>query len=68
MTVDLWMSNISCSFNDLDLDARLQWVGKAKNQHCMLSATKQTIIVKLATTVGHFLRDLDIDFANVYRA
>ena len=34
----------------------------------MLSATMQTISIKkkLATKVGHFLRDLDLDFANVY--
>ena len=31
---------------------------KAKNQHCMLSAAKQTMSIKLATTVGHFLPDL----------
>ena len=30
----------------------------------MLSATKQAISIKIATTVGHFVRDLD--FANVY--
>ena len=28
----------------------------------MLSATKQTTSIKLATKVGHFLRDLDLDF------
>ena len=33
----------------------------------MLSATKPAISIKLATTVGHFLRDLDLDFANVIR-
>ena len=36
------------------------------NQRWMLLATKQAISVTLATTVGHFLRDLD--FANEYRA
>ena len=42
-------------FDYLDLDARPQWVGKGeKTQHCMLSATKQAISIKLATTVGHF--------------
>ena len=30
----------------------------------MLSATKQAISIKLATAVGHFLRDLD--FAKVW--
>ena len=40
-------------FDDLDLDARLLWVGKGKTyQRCMLSATKQAISIKLATTVG----------------
>ena len=41
----------------------------AKNQHCMLSATKQVISIKLATTVGFFFlfffHDLDLDFANI---
>ena len=53
-------------FDDLDLDARSQWVGKDQNQRCMLSETKQAINIKLATTVGHSLHDLD--FANVYMA
>ena len=38
----------------------------AKRQRCMLSATKHAIRIKLATAVGHFLHDLDFDFANVY--
>ena len=29
---------------------------KAKSQRCILSATKQAISIKLATTVGHFFR------------
>ena len=42
-------------------------LAKAKNQRCMLSATKQVwISIKLATTVGHFLRDLNLDFENMY--
>ena len=41
---------------------------KAKNQCCVLLATKQAISVQLATTVGHFLCDLDLDFANNYMA
>ena len=41
---------------------------RQKIQRCMLSATKQAIRVKLATTVGHYLRDRDCDFANVYMA
>ena len=33
----------------------------------MLSATtKQTIRIKPATTGGHFVHDLDLDFVNVY--
>ena len=38
--------------DDLDLDARSQWVGKTKIQRCTLSATKQAISI-LAATVGH---------------
>ena len=38
---------------------------KAKNQRCMLSATKQAISIKFATTVDHSLCDFDLDFANV---
>ena len=52
-------------FDDLDLDARSQWVGKGKHQRCMLSATEQAIIINLATTVGHFLMTL-AGFAIVY--
>ena len=33
---------------------------KAKNQHCMLSETKQAVSIKLAATVGHFLSDLSL--------
>ena len=55
--------------DDPDLDARSQWVGKGKkNQRCMLSATEQSISIKRAATVGHFLRDLDLYFADVYMA
>ena len=39
---------------------------KVTNQRCMLWATKQAIRIKRAAKVGHFLRDLDFDFANVY--
>ena len=49
--------------DDLDLDARSHWVDKGKNQRWIISTTKQAISIKLATTVGHFLRD--IDFENV---
>ena len=56
-------------FDNLDRDARSQWVDKGKqNQRCMRSATKQAISIKLATTVGQLLRDTDIDFANVNMA
>ena len=34
-------------------------------QRCMLSASKPAISIKLAATVGTFLRDLDLDFANI---
>ena len=43
-------------------------LAKLKNQRCMLSITKQAISIKLATTVGHCLHDLDLDFVNVYMA
>ena len=45
-------------FDDLDLDARSQWVGTGKQiSHCMLSAlTKQAVTsIKVATTVGHWI-------------
>ena len=55
-------------FVDLDLDARPQWVGKVKkNQRCMLSATKQSISIKLTKIVGRYLCDLDLDFADIYK-
>ena len=41
-------------------------LSKAKSQCCMPTANKQAISIELATTVGHFLRDLY--FANVYMA
>ena len=42
-------------FDDIDVDARPQWVGKDKQ---IASATKQqqAISIKLATIVGHFFR------------
>ena len=46
----------SCSF-------RWPWPwckAKANNQRCMLSATKQAISIKLATTVGHFYMTLTL--------
>ena len=55
-------------FNDLTLMQGHSGSAEANNQRCMLSATKWAIglHIKLATTVGYFLRDLDLDFANVY--
>ena len=41
-------------FDDLDLDARSQWVGNGKNQRRMLSATKQAISITLATCLLQF--------------
>ena len=50
----------------LDLDIRSQWVGKGKTtERWIISTTKHEISIKLATTVGHFLRALD--FENVYK-
>ena len=43
-------------FDYRDLDARLRRVGKSNKS--ALHATKQTISIKLATTLGLFLRDL----------
>ena len=61
--------NAHARFDDLDLGTRSQWVGKGntKNQHCVLSATKPAKSIKLATTIGHFLQDRDLDFANVFQ-
>ena len=50
-----------------DLDTRSQWVGKGKKSALhVLSATKQTISIKLAYSSRPFLHDLDL--ANFYRA
>ena len=43
-------------FDYLDLDGRLQWVGKGKKS----ALNAPCNYIKLATTVGHFLRDLDL--------
>ena len=54
MTVDLWIPlyiYAHACFDDLDARSHNR-SAKAKNQHCMLSATKQAISIKLATTVG----------------
>ena len=67
MTVDLWMPYLLMLVSmTLTLMQGHSGSAKAKNQRCMLSATKQAISIELATTVGHFLLDLDLDFANVY--
>ena len=42
------------------------WSAKANNHRCIISASKQAIDIKLDANVGHFLRDPDFDFANVY--
>ena len=39
---------------------------KATNQRFMLSVTKQSIRIKLAATVGHFLRVFHLDFEDDY--
>ena len=56
------MDAIYARLDNLDLVARSQWVGKGK----MLSAAKQATSIKFDTTVGHCLRDLDLDFTKVY--
>ena len=67
MTVGLWMPNmLTLVLMTVTLMQGHSGSAKEKIQRCMLSATKQAITIKLATTVGHFLRDLDLDFANVY--
>ena len=52
-------------FADLDLDAMSLWVGEGKQISVACSRQlSKAISVKLATTAGHVLQDLD--FANVY--
>ena len=51
--------------DDLDLDAMSQWAEKGKKSALH---TKQAISITFSTMVGHFLRDLDLDVANVYMA
>ena len=51
-------------FEDLDLDAKK---AKAKQNSALHAlGNKQATRSKLATTGNHFLRDLDLDFTNVY--
>ena len=64
--MDVIYAHVCC--DDLDLDARSQRVGKSQIISVACKATKQAISIKLATTVSHFLRDLDHDFANGYTA
>ena len=52
MAVDIDAIYAHARFDDLDIDARSQWVGKGKQ--LTLNA-----LCKLATTVVRFLRDLD---------
>ena len=67
MTVDLGMPDML-----MLVPVTLNWMqgysgsAKANNSRGILSATKQAISIKLATTLGHFL--CDHDFANVYMA
>ena len=52
MTVDLWMPYmLMLVLMTLTLMQGYGGLTKAKNQRCMLSATKQAISIKLATTV-----------------
>ena len=72
MTVDLWMPYMSVLIlRTLTLMEGYSGSAKAKNQNCMLSATEQAKTIKLTTMVGHYvtlLRDLDLEFANIYMA
>ena len=54
MTVDLWMPYIiMLVLMTLTMMQVHSGPAKAKNQCCMLSATKQAISIQLATVVGH---------------
>ena len=64
MTVDLWMPYMLILVL-MTLTLMQGHSGSAKNQRCMLSATKQAISIKLATTVGPFIFICDLDLANV---
>ena len=50
MTVDLCMAY--AHFDDLDLEARSQWVSKSTPKKLIISTTKQAISIKLTTTVA----------------
>ena len=44
-------------------------VGRERqNISVVCSRSRQPISIKLARKVGHFVRDLDLDFANVHMA
>ena len=65
MTVDLWMLYM---FMLVSMTLTLMPGHSGSTNDKTLSATEQAISIKLATKVGHFLRDLDLDFANVNMA
>ena len=56
--------------DDLDLDARSQWVRKCTTISALnaLSATKQVVSIQLAVQRQAIFFVRDIDFANVYMA
>ena len=60
MTVDIDALYHHARLDDLGLDTRSQWVSKGKqiSVACSWQTSKQAM----------FSRDLDVDFANVYRA
>ena len=71
MTVDSWMLYIYYILlvsMTLPLMQGHSGSAKTKHQRCMLLETNHAISINIATTVGHFLRDLDLDFATVYMA
>ena len=69
MTVYLWMPYMLMLVSiTLTMMQGHSGSAKAKNQRCMLSATKQAIRIKLSTTVGLFFFLRDFDLSNVYMA
>ena len=68
MPVEVWMPyNAHANWDDLDFDARSQWVDNCKIPALHALGNKANNI-KLAPTVGHCLRDLDLVFTNVSMA
>ena len=69
-TVDLWIAlYVRARFDDLDLDARSHSGSTKATTKISVSCSRQlskSISIKLTTTTAFFLRDLDVDFANVY--